>query len=80
MDLNNLDDAEQFQRMFVTPLIEAVRKEICPLIRQVEDNEARIKTMEKNQKRALIGYGGIVAVAALLATLLKEWVQNNLPF
>lgn len=62
MNLKDLDDAEKFQKHFVTPLVEQIRTELSPLVKASQDHEARLVKLESNQKKALLGYAGIVAV------------------
>lgn len=77
MDLNNLNDIEQFQRLFVTPLVDRVAAEVKsvvdPLIRQQAvddaaraDHEQRIGALEGNMKKALTVWTSVVSAATFL--------------
>lgn len=71
LKLDNLDDAEKFQKHFVTPLVEAVRAEVKPLVEAQAKTEERLNKLEANQKKALIGYGGVIAVVTLAFNVIK---------
>lgn len=55
LDFKDLEDAEAFQRAFVLPLVEAVRKEVAPLVLSDAEQTKRIAALERNQGRALLG-------------------------
>lgn len=78
LDLDNLDDAEKFQKHFVTPLIDAVRAEVKPLVDAKVDHEARLGRIESNQKRALVGYAGIVASLTIAFNYVKAKYLSKL--
>jgi hypothetical protein len=74
LDLNNLDDAEKFQKHFVLPLVEAVRAEVAPLVKNDRKQTERINALESNQKRALAG----VAVYATALGLGLDWLRKRI--
>jgi t-SNARE complex subunit (syntaxin) len=74
VNLNDLNDAEQFQKHFVAPMVEAVRLEVKqivgPLIKQqadddtkTADHEKRIAYLEGTMKKAIWTWGIIVSAA-----------------
>lgn len=76
LDLNSLDDAEKFTQHFVSPLVNAVRLELGPLVKRVELLEAqapalsdRVKTLEGYAKRLGTVYSGVIAAV----TFLVHW-------
>jgi hypothetical protein len=62
-----IDDIESFQKHFVSPMIDAMREEIKPLVRDVSDLKDRVTHLESNQKRAMVGWG---VFSAALASVL----------
>lgn len=79
LDLDNLDDAEKFQKHFVTPLVDAVRAEVRPLVESDRMQNEAIQKLQSNQKKALIGFAGISALASIVAAALwnkaKQWLH-----
>lgn len=71
LKLDDIDDAEKFQKHFVTPLIDAVRAEVKPLVDAKLDHEKRLAGLESNQKKALIGYAGIITVLTVAFNYVK---------
>jgi hypothetical protein len=102
MKLDDLDDAEQFQRVFVTPLTNAVREEvkrshgeikedlqrsnraafarISTVVERLEQHDVRLKKVESNQKRAMVGYAGLVTVITISFGWVTTWVKDRLGF
>lgn len=77
LDLDNLDDAEKFQKHFVTPLVDAVKAEMKPLVDAKLDHESRLSKIESNQKKALLGYAGIVAALTVAFNYVKaRWLSK----
>lgn len=62
LKLDDIEDAEKFQQHFVTPLVEQIRAELKPLVMTSQAHEARLAKLESNQKKAMLGYAGIVAL------------------
>lgn len=77
MSLIDLDDAEKFQRHFVQPLIDAVRDEVKPLVKAQADHEDRLKQLESNQKKALVGFAGIVIVVSVVFNATVEFIRGK---
>lgn len=92
MNLNNLDDIEQLKRLIVDPMIEAVRAEIKPIARTTYANRNRLQALEadvpanldtrlgkleSNQKKALLGYAGIVMLVTMGFNYVKaKWLSH----
>lgn len=69
LNLDSLDDAEKFQKHFVSPMIDAVRAEIGPLVKRVEALEsgqppivARVAALEGSAKKLMTVYSGAVGI------------------
>ncbi len=69
MDLNDLDDAEKFQKHFVIPVAQRIEDRLAPLFSRVEALEKsgsgldeRVKTLETYAKKLGTVYSGIIAV------------------
>lgn len=71
MDLNNLEDVERFKRLFLDPIQQSVRDELAPLTQQVRDHDVQIKSLQSNQKKAMLGYAGIVAAVTIAFNYFK---------
>lgn len=74
LDLDSLDDAEKFQKHFVLPLVDEVKRALEPLVARVETLEkgtsgqdARLKKLEGYATRLGTVYSGIIAVVTFLA-------------
>lgn len=81
MDLNDLDDAEKFQKHFVTPMVDAVREEIKPLVRRIEaleKLEPRIIVLEGYSKKILAVYSSIVGIASYVGHI--AWLKLRAKF
>jgi hypothetical protein len=73
LDLNNLDDAERFQKHFVRPLVDAVRAEVAPLVASDRKQTKQIERLEANQRRALAG----MAVYATALGIGVDWLRKK---
>lgn len=76
----DLNDAEQFKRVVVDPLITALQGEITPLVARVEKLEAvgstlepRVQTLEGYARRLGTVYTGIIAVV----TFISHWAWSR---
>lgn len=76
----DIKDIEELQKHFVAPLVDALRAEIKPAIEKVQAIDAKVDAMasrvgalEKDQKKALVGYG--VFSTALAGVLSIAWVK-----
>jgi Ni,Fe-hydrogenase III large subunit len=83
----NLEDAERFQRLFVTPMIEAVRTEVknqlAPVVEghrklfaEQERIRDRLNTVERMQKKALVGYGVFASGLAVIVAAVWDWIKS----
>jgi uncharacterized coiled-coil protein SlyX len=77
LNLNNLEEAQAFQEVFVKPLVDAIREEIRPVIVMNRRQEVRIKKLERNQRKALTGFAGIVALVSAAVTLTVEVAKEH---
>lgn len=78
LNLKDLQDAEQFQKHFVTPLVDAVRAEVRPIVEQSKTHEQRLDQIENNQRKAL---GGIAVYATLASVVIGgsiDWFKRKL--
>lgn len=78
MNLKDLKDAEEFQKHFVLPLVEAVRQEVRPLVEMDQRQELRIAALEGTQKKALAGFAAAAAVVATVFGVLLDWGKRKL--
>jgi|1185.fasta_scaffold59536_2 hypothetical protein len=81
----NLEDAENIKKVIVDPVVDALRLEIAPLRKELEEHEwkikgqyARIIKLEGNQKKALLGYAGIVALVSIGFNSALEWAKRKM--
>jgi hypothetical protein len=79
--LRYLQQAEKFQEHFVKPLVEAVRQELIPVKARLDQVEAgvigqgeRLLTLENHEKKALLGWTGMV----FLVTSAFAYLGGNL--
>lgn len=77
VNLNDLEDAERFQKLFVAPLVDAVRAEVKPLVEADRDHEDRLKKLESNQKRALVGLSAVVLAVTIAFNAVVDYLRNK---
>lgn len=92
LNLDSLDDAEKFQKHFVTPIVDAVKTEVKTLVddtrKEMEalkkrdaDQQADIDSLKLNQKKALAGYGflslSVSTAVGLLYGATRNWVKKH---
>ena len=81
MDLpHTLADAERFQRLFVKPMVDAVRQELQPVIQGMADQalkdkeqDGKIQALESGQKKAMVGWGVIATGLSIALVSCWEW-------
>ena len=73
----NLDDAEQFRKLVVEPVIDALRAEIMPIRALVNQHEKRLKAIEANQSKALLGFAGVALALTVLFNAMWVWVKRK---
>jgi hypothetical protein len=76
--LTDLEDAERFQRAFVTPLVDAVKLEIRPVVEGHETLRRRVDKLEIDQKRAIWGLSAAAGVASVAIGVVLDWVKRKL--
>ena len=81
----NLEDAENIKKVIVDPVVEALRAEIAPLKEKLSEHDwklkgqyARIVKLESNQKKALLGYAGVVALVSIGFNSALEWAKRKI--
>ncbi len=83
-----MKDIEEFQKHFVTPLVQAVEQKLddklAPLVKKGTDQDAamtdlqtRTKRLENNQAKALVGYSVLVSGVTLILAGLKNWLYYH---
>jgi hypothetical protein len=82
---DDFEKAERFQRLFVTPLVDAVRVEMKahlePMnqtLTRIEAFEPRISKLERSQKKALAGLGIFATLIGLGCRAGWEWASDHL--
>lgn len=85
----NFEEAERFQRLFVTPVVVAMEAKLegilAPLVAsqqavvvRMETAEGRIGKLEASEKHALWGWGAYATVVAAVTTGGIKWLMSKL--
>lgn len=76
---------EQFTRIFVQPMVEAVRSEMATHVEEVKKAletvngfEGRVSKLEKDQKKALVGWSVYASAAAGILAWSWSWIKGHL--
>lgn len=72
-----LDEAEQIRNVIVDPLVDALRAEILPIKTLVDQHEKRLKEIESNQHKALLGFAGVALALTLAFNAMWVWVKRK---
>jgi len=76
----NLADAERFQRLFVQPMVEAVKTEvrtsIYPLVQGHAELGRRVDALEGSQRKALVGYSVFAAGLSVALAAGWDWIKS----
>lgn len=86
---DQLERAERFQRMFVLPIVEAMRIELrshtdqldqklTAIVTQVKDHDDRLVGLEKNQKKALIGWGVLTLAVGTFTSAAYAYIKSKI--
>lgn len=79
---DELDSAEQYQRMFVRPVVDALKIELesqlRPLVEASGDHEKRIRGMEAKQHKMLAMYGVFSVLACGTVGSLWNYIRTKL--
>lgn len=86
---NSFEEAEQFQRLFVTPLVNAVKTEMANHVEKVtaivttattkvDGMENRVTRLESSQKKALAGFALYATGLSLLIGSLWGWIKSKI--
>ncbi len=84
----NLETMQRYQESFVKPVVDALRLEIegqlKPLLESqksitglLESHNTRIQRLEKDQKRALLGWSIYATGIGLACTLAWKWIVSK---
>lgn len=87
----NIDDAEQLKRLIVDPMIAAVKVEMQGHVDQmvsvvkdmkthVDDHDERLNTLEKNQKKGMVGWGVLTLAVGTGVTLAWNYIRSKIHF
>jgi hypothetical protein len=85
----NLADAELYQRLFVKPMIDAldsrmkgfmedVKGHVEPVIAGQALQDRRLERLERDQKKALLGWSVYATAAAGLLAYGYSWIKNHI--
>jgi hypothetical protein len=77
LNLDNLNDAEQFQKHFVNPVVDAVRAEIKSLVDSDKAQSARLDKLEGTQKKAMIGFAVYATMLSTVVGLGLAWLKSK---
>lgn len=73
----NLAEVERLKELIIQPMIETIQAELKPLVQAKAEHEQRLAKLEGNQKKALMGYAGIVALLTLGFNYVKaKWLSK----
>lgn len=74
---HDMEDAERFQRLFVTPVVDQLAARLEPLVTRVADVERRLDRTEKKIGKITKVYTGFVAVCTFLGHLMWSKFQKK---
>lgn len=85
---DTFEEAERFQRLFVTPVVTQMKTEITALIQPVVDShksmqgklieqDKRITDLENGQRKALVGYGVFAAGLSVVVGASWDWLKGK---
>lgn len=84
---DNFAEAERYQRLFVAPMIDAMRVEmrnsLSPVVEQQKEikqvqaeQDLRMKKIEGSQTKALIGYGVFATGLSIALAATWDWIKG----
>jgi hypothetical protein len=77
MNFNDPEQIEAFQRLYIKPMVDEVKSTLAPLVETQRDHGYRLEKLEGNQKKALLGYAGVVAVGTIAFNYIKvKWLSK----
>lgn len=85
----NFADAETFQRLFVTPMIDAlntrmdafmedVKSHVKPVMESQGVQDRRLEKLERDQKKALLGWSVYATAAAGIFAYGYSWIKSHI--
>lgn len=75
---DELESAERFQRLFVTPLVDGVRKELNPIVKGQQDLTQRVSKLEAMFGRAVWGLSIASAVMSVVLGVGLDYIKRKL--
>lgn len=86
---STFEDAERFQRLFVKPMVDCVKKEMRATCEQLkaefaadrkEQEQLRtdVDSLKSNQRKALIGWGVIATGVSVFIGFCGDWVKRKI--
>lgn len=73
----NLEEVQRLKTLIIEPMIATIQEELKPLVQAKTEHEQRLAKLEGNQKKALMGYAGIVAALTLAFNYVKaKWLSK----
>ena len=61
-----MQEAEEFKTLIMDPMIAGIRAELKPVADLAKAHEARIARLESTNRKAMIGWGAIMAAGTLV--------------
>jgi hypothetical protein len=61
----------------VTPLVDAVRQEVKPVVEGHKSLSRRVAKLEANQKRAIWGLSAAAAAGSVVLGVVLDWVKRK---
>jgi hypothetical protein len=71
-------DLEQIKALIVDPITSAVRDEVRALVARDEEQEERIKALEQNQSKALLGVAAAATALSLAFGFVVDWCRKKI--
>lgn len=75
---DTLEEAERFQRLFVLPVVEAVRVEMKSHLAPLSGIADRVTALEGKQAKALLGWGVYATLAAAAIGVGMDWFKRKI--
>jgi hypothetical protein len=88
---DNFADAKVFQDLFITPLLKTqeesnqrhldeLKKIVAPVVEATQKFEGRLSKLEKDQKKALLGWGVYATAIGIGCTAAWKWISSKIHF
>lgn len=77
MNFNDPEQIEAFQRLYIKPLVDKVETALKPLVDGQTNHGERLDRLEGNQRKALLGYTGVVMIVSVGFNYVKaKWLSK----